>query len=139
MYNNIPTKVLTGEVRLSYVNLVEPRTNSYDPSGIPKYSVTLLIPKTDTAVKQNMDSSIEAVAKEAQGKLWNGVRPPAMPIPIHDGDGVRDNGTPYGPNVKGIGCLKRLQKINCRSYTRATSTQNFCHKTFTAEVRLVEY
>lgn len=101
MYNNIPTKVLTGEVRLSYVNLVEPRANSYDPSATPKYSVTLLIPKTDTAVKQNIDSSIESAAKDAQGKLWNGIRPPVMPIPIHDGDGVRENGTPYGKECKG--------------------------------------
>ena len=44
MYNNIPTKVLTGEVRLSYVNLVAPRVNNNDPTATPKYSVTLLIP-----------------------------------------------------------------------------------------------
>lgn len=45
MYNNIPTKVLTGEVRLSYVNLVAPRVNNNDPTATPKYSVTLLIPE----------------------------------------------------------------------------------------------
>ncbi len=45
MYNNIPTKVLTGEVRLSYVNLVTPRANNNDPSGTLRYSTTLLIPK----------------------------------------------------------------------------------------------
>lgn len=101
MYNNVPTKVLTGEVRLSYVNLVAPRVNGTDPSATPKYSVTLLIPKTDVAVKQNIDASIEAAAVDAQNKLWGGVRPPVMPIPIHDGDGVRDNGTPYGPECKG--------------------------------------
>ena len=60
MYNNIPTKVLTGEVRLSYVNLVTPRVNNNDPTATPKYSVTLLIPKTDIAVKQNIDASIGA-------------------------------------------------------------------------------
>lgn len=47
MYQKIATKVLTGEVRLSYVNLITPRTNN--PGGTPKYSVQLLIPKTDTA------------------------------------------------------------------------------------------
>lgn len=101
MYNNIPTKVLTGEVRLSYVNLVAPRVNGTDPNATPKYSVTLLIPKTDTAVYQNILASIEAAAADAQSKLWGGVRPPVMPVPIHDGDGVRDNGTPYGPECKG--------------------------------------
>ena len=101
MYNNNPTRVLTGEVRLSYVNLVAPRANNNDPTGTPRYSVTLLIPKTDVAVKQNIDASIEAAAADAQTSKWNGVRPPMMPIPIHDGDGVRENGTPYGPECKG--------------------------------------
>ena len=53
MYNNVPTKVLTGEVRLSYVNLVAPRANNSDPNATPKYSVTLLIPKTDVAGRRN--------------------------------------------------------------------------------------
>ena len=35
MYNNVPTKVLTGEVRLSYVNLVQPRVNNNDPTATP--------------------------------------------------------------------------------------------------------
>ena len=76
MYNNNPSRVLTGEVRLSYANLVEPKPNKNDPNGTPKYSVTLLIPKDDVAVKQNIDSSIEAVASEAVSKSWGGVRPP---------------------------------------------------------------
>lgn len=101
MYNNIPTKVLTGEVRLSYVNLVTPRANNNDPSGTLRYSTTLLIPKTDISVKQNIDASIEAAAKDAQSKIWNGIRPPVLHIPIHDGDGLRENGTPFGPECKG--------------------------------------
>jgi hypothetical protein len=99
MYQNIPTKVLTGEVRLSYANLTTPRANK--PGDKEKYSVTLLIPKSDTATKANIDASAEAAAQEAQGKLWNGVRPPVLPVPIHDGDGVRENGTPFGPECKG--------------------------------------
>lgn len=110
MYNNIPTRVLTGEVRLSYVNLVAPRVNSNDPSAAPKYSATLLIPKTDTAVYQDILTSIEAAAADAQGKLWNGVRPPVMPVPIHDGDGVRENGTPYGPECKGCWVITASSK-----------------------------
>ena len=98
MYQNIPTKVLTGEVRLSYVNLTTPRAQQ---GGDPKYSVTLLIPKTDAATYQDIVQSIEAAAQDAQGKLWNGVRPPVLPQPLHDGDGVRENGTPFGPECKG--------------------------------------
>lgn len=110
MYNNNPTRVLTGEVRLSYVNLVAPRANNSIPNAAPRYSVTLLIPKADEAVKQNIDASIESAATDAKAKLWGGVRPPAMPIPVHDGDGVRDNGTPYGPECKGCWVITASSK-----------------------------
>ncbi len=110
MYNNNPTRVLTGEVRLSYVNLVAPRANNNNPNADPRYSVTLLIPKTDVAVKENIDASIEVAATDAQAKLWGGVRPPVMPTPIHDGDGVRDNGTPYGPECKGCWVITASSK-----------------------------
>ena len=110
MYNNNPTRVLTGEVRLSYANLVSPKAPLSDPNGTPKYSVTLLIPKKDTAVKENIDASIEAAAQSAISKTWGGVRPPVMPIPIHDGDGVRDNGTPYGEECKGHWVLTASSK-----------------------------
>ena len=99
MYQNNPTRVLTGEVRLSYANLTAPR--AAQQGGEAKYSVTLLIPKTDSATQNNILASIEAAAQDAQGKIWNGVRPPVMPAPLHDGDGVRENGTPYGPECKG--------------------------------------
>ena len=108
MYQNIPTKVLTGEVRLSYANLTAPRAPQQ--GGEAKYSVTLLIPKTDTATKANIDASAEAAAQDAMGKLWNGVRPPVLPVPVHDGDGVRENGTPYGPECKGCWVITASSK-----------------------------
>ncbi len=101
MYNNNPTRVLTGEVRLSYVNLVEPQPDRLNPANPAKYGVTLLIPKSDVATKQNIDASIEAAANEAQTKIWGGVRPPVLVHPVHDGDGVRQNGTPFGAECKG--------------------------------------
>lgn len=110
MYNNNPTRVLTGEVRLSYANLVEPRANLNDPNGTPKYSVTLLIPKSDKAVKDNIDASIQAAADAAVKKSWGGVRPPKMPVPIHDGDGVRENGTPFGEECKGCWVMTASSK-----------------------------
>jgi len=102
MYMSQANKSLTGEVRLSYVHLAAPFANPTQPNAEPKYSVTLLIPKTDTATKQDIDKSIEAAINAAvNGKAWNGVRPPVVAIPIHDGDGVRQDGTPYGPECKG--------------------------------------
>lgn len=111
MYQNDPLKVLTGEVRLSYVNLVVPKAPKNNPNGEKKYSVTILIPKSDTATKANIDAAMEAAAKEATAKTWGGVRPPYLKPVIHDGDGVRDDGTPYGPECKGHWVLTASTKM----------------------------
>lgn len=97
MYQNDPMKVLTGEVRLSYCNLTTPRASQQ--GGEPKFSVTLLIPKTDTATKADIDAAINAAAQEALTKTWNGA--PVLKVPIHDGDGVRQSGVPFGDECKG--------------------------------------
>lgn len=99
MYQNDPMKVLTGECRLSYCNLTTPR--AAQQGGEPKYSVTLLIPKTDVATKADIDAAIQAAAYEALSKVWNGARPPQLRVPIYDGDGVRPSGVPFGDECKG--------------------------------------
>lgn len=98
MYQNIATKVLTNEVRLSYVNLTTPRASQQGSD--PKYSVTLLIPKTDTATFANIDASIKAAYEDGVSKKWGGAHPTPKAI-IHDGDGLRQNGLPYGDECKG--------------------------------------
>ncbi|WP_249282242.1 DUF2815 family protein [Ligaoa zhengdingensis] len=99
MYQNDPMKVLTGEVRLSYANLTTPR--AAQQGAEPKYSVAILIPKSDAATKADIDSAIQAAANAALAKVWNGARPPVLKVPIHDGDGVRPSGMPFGDECKG--------------------------------------
>lgn len=101
MYQNTPTKVLTGEVRLSYVHLSEPYANPKNPGAEPKYSVTMLIPKTDTATKADIDASMKAAYEAAVTNDWKGARPQLRNALIYDGDGVRNDGTPFGPECKG--------------------------------------
>lgn len=105
MYNNDAQKVLTPEVRLSYCNLVTPRKiNENDPNEKAKYSVTLLIPKTETAVIADINASIQAAEQASISTLWGGFRPQYDPI-IHDGDGVKKDGTPYGDECRGCWVL----------------------------------
>ena len=98
MYQNIATKVLTGEVRLSYVNLITPR--AAQQGGEPKYSVTLLIPKSDNATKMDIDNSIRVAYEEGVSKKWGGAHPQPKVI-VHDGDGLRPSGLPFGEECKG--------------------------------------
>ncbi len=99
MYQNDAMKVLTGECRLSYANLITPR--AAQQGGEAKYSVTLLIPKSDITTKADIDASMQAAAQDAMAKVWNGVRPPNLRVPIYDGDGVRPSGEAFGPECKG--------------------------------------
>lgn len=109
MYQNDPMKVLTGEVRLSYAHLTTPR--AAQPGQELKYSVTLLIPKTDAATKADIDAAIQAAAQEALSKVWNGTRPPQLRVPIYDGDGVRPSGVPFGDECKGHWVMTASSKI----------------------------
>lgn len=104
------TRVVTGEVRFSYVNLLKPRASQQ--GGPEKYSVTLLIPKSDVATKQRIDAAIEA-AKELGKTKWNGVIPPMVAIPLHDGDGVKpSDGMPFGPECHGHWVLSASTNID---------------------------
>lgn len=98
MYQNIATKVLTGEVRLSYVHLTAPR--AAQQGADPKYGVTMLIPKTDTATVENINASINAAYEEGVSKRWGGARPQPKAL-LHDGDGLRPSGLPFGDECRG--------------------------------------
>ena len=52
------TTVTVGEARLSYVNVFQPY--AHNAGQDPKFSVTILIPKTDIKSKAAIDAAIEA-------------------------------------------------------------------------------
>lgn len=89
-------------VRFSYCNLFQPKAPFNNPNGEPKYSVTVLVPKTNTTAKSIVDQAIaQAIEAGVPGK-WNGVRPPQPAICVHDGDGPRpSDGSSFGEECKG--------------------------------------
>lgn len=91
--------VVTGEVRLSFTHLFKPY--AFQPGQEEKFSTTILLPKTDVATKQRIDAAIEAAKQKGAQGNWNGVIPPVVPTPIWDGDGVKQDGTEFGPECKG--------------------------------------
>lgn len=103
------TKIVTGKVRFSFCNIWEAKAGQ--DGGDPKYSVMLLIPKSDTQTL----GKIKAAMAEAREKFCekNGASAlPANPInPLHDGDGVKPNsGEPYGPECKGCYVINASSK-----------------------------
>lgn len=97
---NFSTKVITNEVRLSFPHLFEAYANQ--PGQTAKFSTTILIPKNDVATKAKIDAAIQAAIQQGMGKAWNGVKPPIVPTPLHDGDGVRpSDGSAFGEECRG--------------------------------------
>jgi len=82
-----PTKVITGKnTRFSYLVVNEPKAIN---GGTPKYSVSLIIPKTDTVNIEKIKAAIQAAYTEGQSKLkGNGKSVPplsAIKTPLRDG------------------------------------------------------
>lgn len=91
--------ITTGKVRASYAHVFQP--HAAPGSNDARYSVTLLIPKTDAATLNAVYSAIELAKQAGVQKTFGGVMPPVINIPIYDGDGTRPNGEPFGEECRG--------------------------------------
>ena len=91
--------ITTGKVRASYVNIFQPRVP--EGGGEAKYSLTLLIPKTDVATLNAIYAEIEKAKQEGAQKVFSGAVPPMCKIPLHDGDGFRPSGEAFGEECRG--------------------------------------
>ena len=92
-----PTKVITGpNTTFSYLNCWDPKAIQ---GGTPKFSVSLIIPKSDTVTVQKIKAAIEAAYKEGEAKLkGNGKSVPALSTlktPLRDGDLERPDDEAY--------------------------------------------
>ena len=92
-----PTKVITGpDTRWSYCNAWEAKAIN---GGTPKFSVSLIIPKSDTATIAKVKAAIQAAYEEGASKLkGNGKSIPqlsAIKTPLRDGDLERPDDAAY--------------------------------------------
>ncbi|MBC2149520.1 DUF2815 family protein [Listeria booriae] len=82
MATNKDTKVVTGKVRFSFVHLFEP--TAFEGQE-PKYSVMILIPKTDKALLAKIKKAQKAAA-EAGKEKFKGKIPANLKTTLRDGD-----------------------------------------------------
>ena len=100
MSNQDPQFAVTGKVRLSFVHVFAPFAAK--PGNEPKYSVTILVSKSDIGTMQRISAAIEAATQQGVATKWNNVRPPLILLPVYDGDGVRpSDGMPFSDECKG--------------------------------------
>lgn len=91
-----PAKVITGVCRLSYANIWQAKSIN---GGAPKYSASILIPKSDTKTLEKVKAAIQAAYEEGEGKLkGNGKTAPSLAslkTPLRDGDTERPDDEAY--------------------------------------------
>lgn len=94
------TRIMTGKVRLSYVNVFKPRAAMEGQEE--KYSCTLLIPKSDANTLNAIKAGMDAAKEVGLSGAWGGKLPPRVSNPLYDGDGVRpSDGEEFGAECKG--------------------------------------
>ena len=91
-----PTKIITGVCRLSYANIWQAKSIN---GGAPKYSASVLIPKSDMKTVAKVKEAIEAAYNEGESKLkGNSKTVPtlaSLKTPLRDGDTERPDDEAY--------------------------------------------
>ena len=113
-----PCKVVTGKKTvMSYLNVNEPKVPM--GGGTPKFSVSLIIPKSDKATYDKIQAAIKAAYEEGQGKLRGTGKsvPPldSLKLPLRDGD------------QKGDETYKNSWYINANSTTKPGVVEANCN------------
>ena len=91
MKNNTSTRLTTGLVRFSYANIWEAKSIN---GGDEKYSISLIISKSDTKTIEEIKAAIEAAKQEGKAKL-GGKIPANLKTPLRDGDSERPEDEAY--------------------------------------------
>ena len=86
------TTVRLGEVRFCYAHVFEPRKGDDGNEG--KYSVCILIPKSDKQAIQLVEDATNAAKEKGKSGKWGGKIPGRLSTPLRDGD-EEDKGEEY--------------------------------------------
>lgn len=105
---NMATQFTTGRIRFSYPNVFTPHAAAAGQEA--KYSMCVLIPKTDKATKAKIDEAIREVYEENKSTKFKGLLFEEIQTPLHDGDGRKPKGGAYGEECKGHWVLNASSK-----------------------------
>lgn len=93
MNESATTKMNIGEVRFSYCHLFTPEAVS--DGADKKYSVSVIIPKTNTQLIAGIKQCINAAYQQGLASRWKGRKPAAWKNPLRDGDTERPDDESY--------------------------------------------
>lgn len=88
MTQSTKVKVVTGKVRFSYANVFAPKASV--EGGTPKYSVSLIIPKSDKETISKLQKAFEET-KAASAAYFGGSVPKNLKGGLRDGDAEKED------------------------------------------------
>lgn len=88
-----PTRVLTGLVRLSYLDIWNPQPRK--PGETAKYQTAILIPKTDKKTVKAILAAQDAAKEVGKNGKFGGKIPPNCKVPLRDGDEEKPDDEAY--------------------------------------------
>lgn len=88
MTQTTKVKVVTGKVRFSYANVFQPKASV--EGGTPKYSVSIIIPKSDKETVAKLQKAFEDT-KAAAASFFGGTVPKGLKGGLRDGDEEKDD------------------------------------------------
>ena len=133
-----PTKVVTGKCTFSYLNCWDPKSIN---GGTPKFSVSLIIPKSDTKTVNKIKEAIKAAYEEGNSKLKGNSRSvPALSVIktlLRDGDAERPDdeayknsyfinaNSPTAPGIVDANCNQIIDRSEMYSGVQGRASINF--------------
>ena len=111
------TKVVTGLVRLSYVQIFSKK--SFTEGTDAKYSLCVLVPKKDTKTLKKIQAAMKSAAEEGISTKFNGKKPSNLHMPLRDGDEERAD---EAPEYKG------MYFFNCKSDRKPGIVDKDCNE-----------
>ena len=101
--------MITGVFRASYAHVFQPQAPKGD--GEPKYQITMLFAKSDQASYQAICAAMNQALEDGVQKVFGGHKPARPKMPLYDGDGVMDNGEPFGEECRGCWVVRASSKV----------------------------
>lgn len=89
------TKVITNKVRFSYVHVFKPEAVSDDEGAEKKYSVAIIIPKSDKETLKLIKQAVDNAKEAGKSTKYGGKIPANLKLPLRDGDEEREGDEAY--------------------------------------------
>jgi hypothetical protein len=102
-------KVVTNKVRFSYANVFQPKAAV--EGGTPKYSVSIIIPKSDKETVTKLQKAFED-CKASNAAFFGGTIPKGLKGGLRDGDEEKDDPAYAGSYFINANSVKRPEVID---------------------------